>query len=452
MEPNTKIVRFVVNDIILAIISIVVGFNIAYDKFPTFGDIAGINKLVIYLVILVFISHLTGIYKFSQDTSCTYLIAQIFLCLSISFFWLTTIYYSVPNLMFVRGELALFLVFFGIFQFTFYALLRIYIRSKGFSKRILILGTGPLARQMGEIIKEHEGSYALAGYVMCDKMQVNVPVGLILDTGDDLYETVRRENVDKIVVSLSERRNVFPLQGLMTCKLRGIEVVDAPSFYERLTGKLLLESITPSWFIFSGGSQINSLILLTKRFIDVLFSVTGIILFLPLLPIIALAIRFDSPGPIFFTQVRVGQGERNFVLYKFRTIRADAEYVTGAVWSIKNDPRLTRLGSFLRISRIDEIPALINVLKGDMSLVGPRPERPEFVLKLKEIIPYYSERHYVKPGITGWAQVRYPYGASIEDVIDKLRYDLYYIKNISITFDFMIMLETIKITLLGRIC
>ena len=171
---------------------------------------------------------------------------------------------------------------------------------------------------------------------------------------------------------------------------------------------------------------------------------------LPFIPLIALAIKLDSPGPIFFRQLRVGEREKNFILYKFRTMLDDAENGTGAIWAQEKDPRVTRVGNFFRKSRIDEIPQLFNVLMGDMSLVGPRPERPEFIDKLKKVIPYYSERHFVKPGVTGWAQVRYPYGASVEDALEKLRYDLYYIKNLSITFDLMIILETVNVVLFRR--
>jgi sugar transferase (PEP-CTERM system associated) len=217
-----------------------------------------------------------------------------------------------------------------------------------------------------------------------------------------------------------------------------------------MTGKLLLENITPSWFIFSDGFRITAPVRLIKRITDVLFSAAGLVLVLPLFPLFALAIRLDSPGPIFFRQVRVGEREKNFSLYKFRTMGEDAEKGTGAVWAQEKDSRVTRVGNFFRKSRIDEIPQLFNVLMGNMSLVGPRPERPEFIEKLKEVIPYYSERHFVKPGVTGWAQVRYPYGASVEDALEKLRYDLYYIKNLSITFDLMIILETVKVVLFRR--
>jgi exopolysaccharide biosynthesis polyprenyl glycosylphosphotransferase len=187
-----------------------------------------------------------------------------------------------------------------------------------------------------------------------------------------------------------------------------------------------------------------------KRTFDVVFSLLGLLLTLPFLPLVALMIKVDSRGPIFFRQVRVGELEKEFVLYKFRTMRQDAENSTGAVWAQKNDPRVTRLGKLLRKTRIDELPQLYNVLIGEMGFIGPRPERPEFVSELKKCIPYYSERHFVKPGVTGWAQIRYPYGASVEDALEKLRHDLYYIKNISLFLDVLIFIETIKVMLFGR--
>jgi len=255
---------------------------------------------------------------------------------------------------------------------------------------------------------------------------------------------------DLIVVALSERRGFFPLSDVLRCKLNSIQIVDAPTLFERIQGKLMLEAITPSWFIFSQGFHRTSLFSFCKRTVDIFLSLSGLLLTLPFFPIIALAIKLDSKGPVLFSQLRVGNKEKKFLLYKFRSMRQDAEQGSGAVWAEKNDPRVTRLGKFLRNSRIDEIPQLINVLKGDMSFVGPRPERPEFVEKLKQIIPYYSKRHFIHPGLTGWAQVRYPYGASVEDAVEKLRYDLYYIKNISPFLDTLIFFETIKVVLFGR--
>ena len=452
MEMNKRIILVMANDILLAFLSIITAYTLRFYKFPGIEDLIdiGIVKLLLYVTILMFVSFFVEIYKFSRNSSNMETAAKIIISLLVSFVILSTLFYSAPYFMFGRGVLAIALFFFGLFQFLFHATYRICGKFKRFAKRVLIIGTGPLAGQMGEIVPVNGSNYILSGYVNCSNEPVHVPVESILDNSGELYETVIRENADKIVVSLTERRGVLPLQEIMACKLSGIEVVDAPSFYEKMTGKLLLENITPSWFIFSDGFRITALVRLIKRASDVLFSAAGILMVLPFIPFIALAIRLDSPGPIFFRQVRVGEREKYFTLYKFRTMREDAENGTGAVWAQEKDPRVTRMGNFFRKCRIDEIPQLFNVLKGDMSLVGPRPERPEFIEKLKKVIPYYSERHFVKPGVTGWAQVRYPYGSSIEDALEKLRYDLYYIKNLTITFDLMIILETVKVVLFRR--
>jgi sugar transferase (PEP-CTERM system associated) len=252
------------------------------------------------------------------------------------------------------------------------------------------------------------------------------------------------------VVSLSERRGALPVKDMMDCKFNGISVIDAPTFYEELTGKLLLENVRPSWFIFSDGFRLSHFTMIGKRIMDIVMALLVGIAALPVLAIIPLLIVLDSPGPVLYGQQRIGQRERKFMLYKFRTMRKDAETGTGAVWARKDDDRVTRIGKVLRKTRLDELPQLYNVLKGDMSFIGPRPERPEFVNDLKKVIPYYSERHSVKPGITGWAQIKYPYGASVEDAVEKLRYDLYYLKNFSFFLDILIALETTKVVLFGR--
>lgn len=300
---------------------------------------------------------------------------------------------------------------------------------------------------------ESRGYYKIAGFIRCGSLVIGekeVPQEQILGESDALRDIALAEHADIIVIALSERRGVFPLRDALSCKLNGIEVLDAASFYELACGKLMLEQITPSWFIFSSGFRRATVIGLAKRVVDLFLAVAGLILATPLLLLFSLVIKIDSSGPIFFTQVRVGNKELPFKLIKFRTMRQDAESQSGAVWATENDPRVTRIGKFMRKTRIDEIPQLINVLKGDMSFVGPRPERPEFVEKLKAIIPYYSRRHFIKPGVTGWAQVRYPYGSSIEDAVEKLRYDLYYIKNLSPFLDTLIFFETIKVVLFGR--
>jgi sugar transferase (PEP-CTERM system associated) len=355
-----------------------------------------------------------------------------------------------PVFMFGRGVLAFALVVFAFLQFLWHVGCNKCLNLPGLANRVLILGAGPLANQIGGLIASTNHNHVLTGYFNCANEPVFVPSQHIVGEGKGLDDTAVRERTHKIVVSLSERRGAFPLKEVLNCKFSGIQVVDAPSFYEQLTGKLLIENITPSWFIFSDGFRITNFSCFCKRVADIIFSIVGMILAIPLFPIIVILVKFNSPGPIFFKQTRVGNREKGFVLYKFRTMPEDAESKTGAVWSQKDDPRISKTGKFLRKTRLDEIPQLYNVFRGDMSFVGPRPERPEFVEKLKEVIPFYSERHFIKPGLTGWAQVKYPYGASVEDTIEKLRYDLYYIKNLSLFLDALIILETVKVVIFGR--
>jgi sugar transferase (PEP-CTERM system associated) len=449
MEPNKRTILLVSADVLSAFIAWTValsfssGMNMNVENVITFG----VTKVVMFVAAMVFMSFLVEIYKRHRDLSTREIAARILYSVAISFFIISPVCHAIDV---PAGKLSFALVTFGLLQFLSHAVYRIVVKFRGFARKILIIGVGPLAGHMGDIIPTTDDNYVLSGYVRCPEELAHVPAETILGTTEGLFETVQREKADKIVVSLSERRGVFPFRDVMNCKLSGIEVVDAPSFYEQMTGKLLLESIRPSWFIFSEGFRITALSRVIKRIMDACCAITGIVITLPFLPLIALAIKLDSPGPILFRQTRVGENEKSFNLYKFRSMGVDAEKGTGAVWAREHDPRVTRLGSFLRKSRIDELPQLFNVLRGDMSLVGPRPERPEFVEQLKEAIPYYSERHVVKPGVTGWAQVKYQYGASVEDALEKLRYDLYYIKNISIFLDLMIIFETVKVVLFRR--
>ena len=259
----------------------------------------------------------------------------------------------------------------------------------------------------------------------------------------------QEHHIEKIVLALDDRRKKTPTQELLQCKLNGITINQGVTFYEGITGKLLVERVDPSGIFFSDGFTISRWTYVMKRILDICLSVLGLIISLPVTLLSAIIIKFESPGPVFYLQERVGEKGAVFKVIKFRSMRQDAEK-NGAVWAMKNDPRVTRFGGFIRKVRIDEIPQMINVLKGEMSFVGPRPERPVFVEKLTEDIPYYSIRHYIKPGITGWAQVCYPYGASVEDSLRKLEYDLYYMKDVSIIMDLMIIFQTIKTVLFKK--
>lgn len=443
----------VAGDIALAVFALYTAFLTRFGSVSGTEDIfslIGLMRVSVLVVVLIFVSYLTEFYKLENVGNKRMIFIQIVLSIVVSFLALSSIYYLLPTLMFGRGLLAITLVNFGLFQYLWHILFQKGMNLPSLANRVLVLGTGPLAKMIGGLVTNCNHNHVLAGYYGCSGDPVTVPLQDILGNGSGLVTAANREKAHKIVVSLSERRGALPMMDILSCKFSGIQVIDAPSFYEQMTGKLLIENISPSWFIFSDGFRITTFVRVCKRVFDIFLACAGIIVAIPLLPLIVALIMIDSPGPVFFSQVRVGERERNFVLHKFRTMRTDAESETGAVWSQQDDPRVTMIGRFLRKSRLDEIPQLFNVLKGDMSFIGPRPERPEFVTKLKEVIPYYSERHFVKPGLTGWAQVRYPYGASIEDAAEKLRYDLYYIKNISLFLDLLIVLETAKVVMFGR--
>ncbi len=439
-------------DVFLSVVALYAGFSLRFTKVLALENDSPlkIHQLPAFTLVLLFSSFLVELYDYEKYKNKRDVLVKIVMGLIISFFFLSALYYLMPFVNVGRGGFALSLVVFGILQFMWHVGYKAFINSSGFVRRVLILGTGPLAQQIGRIVTATNHHHVLRGYLNCSSEAAYVPSHAIVGNGDFLLETVKKERAQKIVISLSERRGTLPVRDMLSCKLSGVEVVDANSFYEEMTGKLLLENIRPSCFIFSDGFRITSAERLLKRLFDVVFAVIGLFMSLPIMPFIALAVKVDSPGPLLFKQRRVGEWERPFVLYKFRTMRTDAESETGPVWTQKNDCRVTKIGNILRKFRLDEIPQIINVLKGDMSFIGPRPERPEFVGKLKEIIPYFSERHCVKPGITGWAQIKYSYGASVEDAIEKLKFDLFYVKNLSLYLDLLIIFETIKVVLFGR--
>ncbi len=272
----------------------------------------------------------------------------------------------------------------------------------------------------------------------------------VIGSYEQLEEIVEREGIDKFVVALSDRRGVLPVEVLLSCKLRGVKVEDVATFYEQVSGKIMLENLRPSWLVFSEDFTISPLTRSLKRLQDIVLAAIGGVLALPVAVLVAMLIRLDSRGPVLFRQERVGQDGEPFTLIKFRSMKVDAEATTGPIYAEADDPRITRVGRVIRRMRLDELPQLVNVLNGDMSFVGPRPERRFFVEQFEKDIPYYSRRMSVKPGVTGWAQVKYPYGANAEDAAEKLRLDLYYVKNMSSLFDLFIILQTVKIVLLGQ--
>jgi sugar transferase (PEP-CTERM system associated) len=265
-----------------------------------------------------------------------------------------------------------------------------------------------------------------------------------------LMDLIHEHRVHRVIVAMGDRRGNLPVMEILHLRLAGVKIEEATSWLEKISGRIEVDNLYPSWLVFNEGFRFSASFMLLRRILAILASAVLLLIVLPVIPFVILAIKLDSRGPILYRQKRVGLGGKVFYCYKFRTMRQDAEADTGATWATDDDPRITKVGNFLRITRLDEIPQLWCVLKGDMGFVGPRPERPEFVEWLAKQIPFYAVRSAVRPGITGWAQVRYKYGNTLEDAKEKLQYDLYYIKNMSIGLDIMIMFQTIKIVLLGR--
>lgn len=324
----------------------------------------------------------------------------------------------------------------------------------GVRERVLILGSGDQAIELAKATLERRTSgFHIVGFVdnkpeLIGKSLINPSV---IGLTDEIGSLVERHQVDRIVVAVADRRGKFPTEELLNLSLSGrVAVEESARYYERLTGKIASELLRPSWLIFSRGNRFSDFEYHVRRVLNAVLASIGLVLSLPLMLLTALAVKLDSRGPIFYVQERVGKNGRTFKIVKFRSMRVDAEDSSGPVWAEEGDPRITRVGRIIRKLRFDELPQFMNVIRGDMNFVGPRPERPMFVDQLNEIVPYYSQRHVVKPGLTGWAQIKYPYGASVEDAIEKLRYDLYYIKNQSLLLDAGILFETIKIVLFGR--
>jgi len=321
-------------------------------------------------------------------------------------------------------------------------------RTRRFRKRLLFMGIGPQAQRTArEILDLCSRDYVIVGFLGERRDELGWRLGGcgVLGTYADLEPVVAVQKVDKVVVAVSDRRKQLPLGELLRVRLRGVEIVEEARVHEEIAGKIPVDDLRPSWLIFSEGFANTRLRNVTKRGFDVTVALIGLVLSAPLALLTALAIRLTSRGPVVFRQRRVGQGGREFTLLKFRSMRVDAEAGGKPQWAAKEDPRVTRVGRFIRATRLDEIPQMWNVLQGTMSFVGPRPERPYFVAQLREKIPYYDQRHALKPGITGWAQVRFRYGSDETDATEKLRHDMFYVKHHSILFDLRILLETVRV-------
>ncbi len=389
-------------------------------------------------------------YNFKEDLRK--IVLRLMPSLTLGFGIITLVFYLAPDLYFGRGIL-------GIVIFVSAAgilLIRVLVakssKFKLLKSRVIFLGGGSLASECGDLamnIAYHQ--YDVVGFVPMQDEECCVSRSAILPAGKSLASLVKRYNASEIVVSVQNRRNgSFPIEELLECKLAGIKVTDAATFFEREASQIRIDSLQPSWLVFGGGFDQGFLRASIKRSFDLLASTILLVATFPVMLITAICIYVEDREPIFYQQERAGKDGHSFMVLKFRSMKKNAEMAGKPQWAATDDPRTTRVGRIIRKLRIDELPQILNVFKGEMSFVGPRPERPYFVKQLCEEIPYYNVRHSIKPGITGLAQVRYQYGSSVDDAIQKLQYDLYYVKNNSLFLDFLILIDTLQVVLLGK--
>ncbi len=422
------------------------------SMYMTFPDFGGQIAIVVSVCLACF--YCNDLYDLTSGYSSVERVLRVEQSLGAASLLLGLVYFLFPQLLLSRGVFLIAMVLATAFILGGRKALDHAWQLANSTQRLVVLGTGQRAVDLArEISRRNDLGIQLEGFVS--------PTGSEID-GETLFgfpilgpvsamETIVKERrVSRIVVALEDRRGALPTRQLVTLRVQGLRVDDAATALSALTGRIALRTVNPSWFLFNEGFHRSKWNDFLKRSLDLAAGVVGLIVSLPVMILVAIIVRTDSRGPIIYRQIRVGRMGKNFEVLKFRSMRIDAEQGTGAKWATENDPRATRVGRFLRKYRFDELPQFINVIRGEMSFVGPRPERPCFVDELAEKIPYYAERHSVRPGLTGWAQVQYPYGSSIEDAFNKLEYDLFYLKNMSLMFDLAIIVQTIRIVVGGR--
>jgi len=420
-------------------------WQIAGDASP---DAGRIPQLLTFAVALQVAMMAVGAYGPEALRSIRFAVARLCVAVAIGVLFLSLIFFMIPAIAFWRSNL----FYAMIFAITGLTVLRLLLGqtlgSEAFKRRVLILGAGPRAARVRELAARKDAGFTIAGFVAMNDGPTAVSGAVNRSDIANLAAHVKQMGASEVVLALEERRNALPLQDLLRVKTTGVHVNELSSFLERETGRVDLDSVNPSWLIFSDGFSAGRRVSSAgKRFFDLVASAILLIVTTPLVLVTALLVKLETRGPAFFRQKRVGLYGQTFDIVKLRSMRQDAEVGGLAVWAQENDPRITRVGSIIRKLRIDELPQTWSVLKGEMSFVGPRPERPQFVADLENRLPYYAERHMVKPGITGWAQINYPYGASIDDARQKLEYDLYYAKNYTPFLDLLILLQTLRVVL-----
>lgn len=388
-----------------------------------------------------------GVYGTDSLRSMRFAAARLLVAISLGVIALAFVDFIIAGEHFWRSTLAYSMAFAIVLLILNRVLLSGLLGTSAFRRRVLVLGAGQRAQRLRALGERPESGFAIVGYIAMSEAHPIVEEAIPRGAIHNLTRYVENLGVSEVVLAIEERRNALPLKDLLRIKTAGVHVNEFSSFLERETGRVDLDTVNPSWLIFSDGfSSGRMLSSAAKRVFDVAASALLLVLTAPVIVLFAVIVRIDSRGPAFYRQSRVGLYGENFDVIKLRSMRSDAE-TAGAQWAARNDPRITRVGRFIRKTRIDELPQAWTVLKGEMSFVGPRPERPEFVAGLEEQLPFYAERHMVKPGITGWAQINYPYGASTEDSRNKLEYDLYYAKNYTPFLDLLIILQTLRVVL-----
>ena len=444
-----------VSEIAIAVSSVYLAVWVRFsgfsDKLAAFHTTVGSiwPRASLFAAVLLLSLASLGLYQLRQRTRFTGILVRLLIAVLLAQAMIALVFYVVPSLFVGRGVVALA----GLFAFLGLALVRfvfLHIADEDtFKRRVLVLGIGARAATIMNRLRRRadQRGFKIVGYVKAPGDTPEVPSEHIVGSEDGLLRVAMHNKVEEIVVAPDDRRGGLPIDELLECRVRGVEVCDVLEFFERESGRVEVELMKPSWLIFSKGFRSDLVRLASKRLFDILVSTGVLVIGLPIGLLTSIAIFLEDRGPILYRQTRVGRNGRPFPMLKFRSMSVNAEPNGTAVWATQNDPRVTRVGALIRKLRIDELPQVLNVLVGHMSFVGPRPERPEFVKELAQTIPYYPERHSVKPGITGWAQVRYRYGSSEQDAQDKLEYDLYYVKHHSLAFDLMVLLQTVEVVL-----
>lgn len=421
---------------------------------PVYSILEGLLLRASLLALITSVSMLaTGLYQGRIREGMSGILLRLVISLVASGLIFSLLFFISKNLFIGRGVLAIALIFSFFMIGTLRAVFVELVDTETFKKKILVYGAGKTAAHIDAKLrrKSDRRSFSIVGYVLLDNQQQVVDDKKVIHIPVALLTYIKNNEIDEIVVATSDVHAEIPVKDLVECKLHGIEVVDILTFFEREVGQIRIDIMEPGWLIFSDGFNQSRIKDIFKRLFDISSSLIILGLSFPFIVFAFIAIKLEEGirAPVLYHQTRVGKQGENYRVYKFRSMRTDAE-AGGAIWASKTDNRVTRVGSFIRKTRIDELPQIYNVLNGDMSFVGPRPERPEFVDKLEEKIPHYQDRHLVKPGITGWAQLMYPYGSSVTDAYQKQLYDMYYIKNHSLFLDFLILLQTVEVVLFGK--